>query len=75
MVVCSYAVWQYREERMAEGSRRNLLKNDVMLMGSWYTVGKCVYGETVVIGSKDDVFLGLSKACVCMVNGKWEIEL
>jgi len=56
MVVCSYAVWQYGEEVIAEGSRRNVLKN-VMLMGSWLsvmlgwdTVGNCVFGATVVIG-------------------------
>ena len=34
MVVCSYAVWQYREEGIAKGSRRMLLKNAVMLMES-----------------------------------------
>ena len=52
--MCSYAVWKYGEEGIAEGSRRNLLKNDVMLMGSrlwvmlgWDTVGKCVNGATV----------------------------
>jgi hypothetical protein len=33
MVVCSYAVWQYREEGIAEGSRRILLKNAVMVKG------------------------------------------
>jgi hypothetical protein len=38
MVVCNYAVWQYREEGIAEGSRKNLLKNYVMLMGSWLWV-------------------------------------
>ena len=38
MVVCSYAVWQYREECNAEGSRRVLLKNAVMLMGWWLWV-------------------------------------
>ena len=38
MVVCSYAVWQYREEGIAEVSRRILLKNVVMLMGSWLSV-------------------------------------
>ena len=35
----------------------------------WDTVGKCVYGATVVIGSEDDVFLGLSKVCVRMKRG------
>jgi GH25 family lysozyme M1 (1,4-beta-N-acetylmuramidase) len=34
MGVCSYAVWQYSEEGIAEGSRRILLKNAVMVMGS-----------------------------------------
>ena len=29
-----YAVWQYSEEVIAEGSRSILLKNAVMLMGS-----------------------------------------
>ena len=32
----------------------------------WVTVGKYGYGATVVIGSKVDVFLGLSKVCVCV---------
>ena len=32
MVVCSYAVWQYREECNAEGSRSVLLKNTVMVV-------------------------------------------
>jgi hypothetical protein len=35
----------------------------------WDTVGKCVYVATVVIGSKDDVFIGLSKVCVRMKRG------
>jgi hypothetical protein len=33
MVVCSNAVWQYCEEGIAEGSRRMLLKNGVMVVG------------------------------------------
>ena len=41
---------------------RSLLKNVIL----WDTVGKCVYGATVVIGSKDDVFLGSFKVCVCV---------
>ena len=36
--VCSYAVWQYREEGIAEGSRRILLKNAVMVLGSKLSV-------------------------------------
>jgi len=33
MVLCSYAAWQYCEG-IAEGSRRILLRNAVMVMGS-----------------------------------------
>ena len=35
---CSYFVWQYREEGIAEGSRRNVLKKDVLLIESWLSV-------------------------------------
>ena len=57
MVVCSYAVWQYREKGIAESSGRNLLKNDV----DGIVVGKQVFGATVVIGSIN-VLLGVEKS-------------
>ena len=34
MGVCISAVWQHREESIEEGSRRILLKNAVLVMGS-----------------------------------------
>ena len=38
MIVCSYAVWQYREEDVAEDGRRILWKNAGMILGSTLSV-------------------------------------
>ena len=39
MGVCSYGIWQYREEGIGECSRRNLLKNAVSDVDGIVVVG------------------------------------